>query len=74
MLELEKYEDDEDKNVKKKTGNQECSQGHSMEEDEMALQECNKLSDLLALFHNWFFVYMVEIKANKTTLYTSLFL
>lgn len=51
MLELEKYEDDEDKNVKK-TGNQECSQGHSMEEDEMALQECNKLSDLLALFHN----------------------
>lgn len=59
---------------KKKTGNQECSQGHSMEEDEMALQECNKLSDLLALFHNWFFVYMVEIKANKTTLYTSLFL
>lgn len=60
MLELEKYEDDEDKNVKKKTGNQEHSQGHSMEdsqrhtweEDEMALQECNKLSHLLALFHN----------------------
>lgn len=55
MLELEKYEDDEDKNVKnRKPGTLSRSQ-HGRQpktEDEMALQECNKLSDLLALFHN----------------------